>query len=93
MQSDWGIDQGWLLSAVANASDSKYALPDSGTTNALRPATLQELELAKKIRVDLASGGTRLHVNQYGTLLSAQVCQVIIPAGYLVQWGFSIVWK
>ena len=41
----------------------------------------------------MASGGTELHVNRYGTLLSTAPCQVIVPAGYLVQLGFSIAWK
>ena len=66
---------------------------DSGATNALRPATVQELEVARKIKVDLAAGGTYLHINEHGTLLSSQPCQVILPAGYLVQLGFAITWR
>ena len=34
----YGIDRGWLISAVNSASDGNYALVDSGATNALRPA-------------------------------------------------------
>ena len=88
-----GIDKGWLISAVNSASDSNFALVDSGATNGLRPATSQELEGARRIKVDLAAGGTHLHINEHGTLLSAQPRQVILPAGYLVQLGFSITWR
>ena len=90
--SGFGIDRGWLMSAVANASDPLYAVVDSGATNALRPADPGEVAESQVIRVDLASGGTQLHINKHGTLLSEAACQVIIPAGYLVQLGFSIVW-
>ena len=61
-------------------------------TNALRPARDEELRDARVIKVDLASGVTELHINKCG-LLSSHPCQVIIPAGYLVQLGFSIAWK
>ena len=72
---EWGIDRGWLISAVNSASDGRFALIDSGATNALRPAVASELESARRIKVDLASGGTHLHINEHGTLLSAQPCQ------------------
>ena len=85
------IDQSWLRSAVASASDPKFALVDSGATNALRPAKEGELGGSRVIRVDLASGATSFHVNRCGTLLSQLACQVIIPAGYLVQLGYSII--
>ena len=84
------LDKGWLMSAVATASDQQFALVDSGATNALRPARDEELKEARVIKVDLASGVTELHINKCGTLLSSSPCQVIIPAGYLVQLGFSI---
>ena len=90
---EWGIDRGWLMSAVASASDPNYTLIDSGATNALRPSKADELESAQLIKVDLASGSSQLHVNRFGTLLSEQPCQIILPAGYLVQLGFSITWK
>ena len=41
----------------------------------------------------LASGTTELRVNEFGTLLHAGPCQVIIPAAYLVELGFVIAWK
>ena len=78
-----GIDKSWLMPAVSSASDPMYALVDSGATNALRPAAGEEIEHARVIRVDLASGGTELHVNRHGTLLNRTPCQVILPAGYL----------
>ena len=81
------------MSAVATASDPQFALVDSGATNALRPARDDELKEARVIKVDLASGVTELHINKCGTLLSSAPCQIMIPAGYLVQLGFSIVWK
>ena len=87
------VDQGWLRSAVENASDPRYALVDSGATNALRPARAGELGGSRVIQVDLASGTTELHVNKYGTLLSPKAGQIIIPAGYLVQLGDSTLWK
>ena len=89
----FGVDWGWLVSAVTNASDPRYALIDSGATNALRPAEAEELLSSKVIKVDLASGATELHVTRHGTLLSRNPCQVIIPAGYLVQMGYAISWR
>ena len=65
---------------------------DSGATNALRFASSEELREAKSIRVDLASGVTELHVNEFGTLLSPVDCQLILPAGYLVHMGYRISW-
>ena len=91
--SELGIDEGWLRSAIVSAADQLFALVDSGATNALRPAKEGELREAKVIQVDLASGGTELHINRCGTLLSASPCQVIVPAGYLVQLGFGLSWK
>ena len=88
-----GIDRGWLIGAVKSASDPQYALIDSGATNALRPAKGDELQGSRVIKVDLASGATELHVNRHGTLLNAGPCQVILPAGYLVQMGYVITWK
>ena len=91
--SELGIDESWLRAAVVNAADQLFALVDSGATNALRPAKEGELARARVIKVDLASGGTELHVNCWGTLLSASPCQVIVPAGYLVQLGFGLTWR
>ena len=88
---DWSIDEAWLCSAM-NASSVEYVLIDSGATNALRYAGGDELREAKSIRVDLASGVTELHVNEFGTLLSPVDCQLILPAGYLVQMGYRISW-
>ena len=87
-----GINKGWLMSAVAHASDPQFALIDSGATNALRPAEGTEIAGAREISVDLASGVTNLHIDRYGTLLSTSPCQVILPAGYLVCLGFSLNW-
>ena len=86
------IDASWLLSVIESASDSNFALIDSGATNALRPATKEELQTCRVIRVDLASGTAELRVNQYGTLLHDGACQVIVPAGYLIEMGYSIKW-
>ena len=88
---EWNIDETWLCSAVS-ASNLEYALIDSGATNALRFACSEELRGAESIRVDLASGVTELHVNEYGTLLSPVDCQLILPAGYLVSMGYRISW-
>ena len=88
-----GLDLGWLVSAVASASDPTYALVDSGATNALRQAKEGEISAARVIQVDLASGAAELHISRHGTLLSLSLCQVILPAGYLVQLGYSISWK
>ena len=89
---DLCIDRGWLMSAVS-ASDPLFALVDSGATNALRQAEEGEICQARVIGVDLASGATKLHVNEYGTLLHEGPCQLILPACYLVQLGFLISWK
>ena len=75
------LGKGWLRTAVAHASDPAYVV-DS--------AERQELEHARVIRVDLASGMTELHVNRYGTLLSSTPCQVIIPAGSLCSWDLLV---
>ena len=89
-----GIDQSWLLSAVAFPSDNQFALIDSGATNGLRPAvSVEELQGSRVIHVDLASGTTQLRINDYGTLLTDGPCQVIVPAGYLVELGYAITWK
>ena len=87
------LDVTWLRSALISASDPSYCLVDSGATNALRPASEGELEGCRVIRVDLASGGTDLRVNEFGTLLHTGQCQVILPASYLVELGYSISWK
>ena len=63
---------------MANASDQKFALIDSRATNAWRPAREGELGGSRVIRTDLHS---------------QSACQVIIPAGYLVQLGYSITWR
>ena len=83
----------WVRSALANASNPDFCLVDSGATNALRPASKDELGTCRVIHVDLASGGAELMINDCGTLLHPGPCQVILPANYLVQLGFSIVWK
>ncbi|CAE7787133.1 RE1 [Symbiodinium sp. CCMP2592] len=87
------LDLTWLRSALTSASDPSFCLVDSGATNALRPACDQELQGCRVIHVDLASGGTDLRVNECGTLLHAGQCQVILPANYLIELGFSISWK
>ena len=81
------IDWSWIRSALTSASDPEYCLIDSGATNALRPASDRELESCRVIRVDLASGGTDLRINDFGTLLHRGQCQVILPASYLVELG------
>ncbi|CAE7427987.1 GIP [Symbiodinium sp. CCMP2592] len=87
------IDVSWLRSALVSASDPSFALIDSGATNALRPAGPGEADNCRVIRVDLASGGTELRVNAQGTLLHNGGCQVILPASYLVDLGYSICWR
>ena len=87
------VDESWIRSALASASNPDYCLIDSGATNALRPAAEEELSSGRAIRVDLASGMAELRINSYGTLLHAGPCQVILPANYLIQLGFSIVWR
>ena len=86
-------DWSWIRSALASASNPEYCLIDSGATNALRPAEAEELRAGKVIRVDLASGTTELRINEFGTLLHGGQCQVILPASYLVDLGYSISWK
>ncbi|CAE7227612.1 unnamed protein product [Symbiodinium necroappetens] len=87
------LDLSWLRSALTSASDPNYCLIDSGATNALRPASAGELEACKVIKVDLVSGTTELRINIYGTLLHGGTCQVILPASYLVDLGYTISWK
>ena len=90
---DVQIDRSWLLSAITGPSDTNFALVDSGATNAFRPACEVELKRGKPISVDLASGVAELRINDCGTLLHAGQCQVILPAGYLIELGFTISWK
>ena len=87
------LDLSWVCSALTSVSDTAYCLVDSGATNALRPADRMELDACRVIKVDLASGTTELRVNDYGTLLHSGACQVIIPAAYLIELGFSISWR
>ena len=93
LQVDEEVDLAWVRSALTNVSNPEFCLVDSGATNALRPASEQELGKCRVIHVDLASGGTELMINECGTLLHTGPCQVILPANYLVQLGFSIVWR
>ena len=90
---DSELDLAWLRSALTSASDPNYCLIDSGATNALRPAGVEELRTCQVIKVDLASGTTELRINDYGTLLHSGACQVILPASYLVDLGYTISWK
>ena len=81
----------WIRSALTNASNPEFCLLDSGATNALRPASKEELGTCRVIHVDLASGGTELMINECGTLstlLHPGPCQVVLPANYLVQMVF-----
>ena len=87
------LDLGRLVSALASASDPSYALVDSGATEALRPARDGEISAARVIQVDLASGAAELISASKKTLLSMIPCQVILPAGYLVQLGYSVSWR
>ena len=87
------LDLAWLRSALTSASDPNYCLIDSGATNALRPAGAEELQTCQAIKVDLASGTTELRINGHGTLLHNGACQVILPASYLVDLGYTISWK
>ena len=87
------LDLSWIRSAITSASDPNYCLVDSGATNALRPAGPEELRDCRTIRVDLASGETELRINDQGTLLHVGLCQVILPANYLVDLGYSISWR
>ena len=93
LDSDVEIDSSWLLSAISGPADKSFALIDSGATNALRPASECELSGGRVIKVDLASGVTELRINECGTLLHSGPCQVIIPAGYLIDLGYSLTWK
>ncbi|CAE6948457.1 GIP [Symbiodinium sp. CCMP2592] len=93
LRVDDEVDLAWVRSALTNASNPDFCLVDSGATNALRPASDQEIGTCRTIHVDLASGGTELLINESGTLLHSGPCQVILPASYLIQLGFSIVWK
>ncbi|CAE7521159.1 RE2 [Symbiodinium sp. CCMP2592] len=90
---DLAIDRAWLLSAMASASDPDFALVDSGATNGLRQAEPGEWERTRAIQVDLASGVAELHIDERGTLLSQAPCQVIVPAGYLIELGYVVSWK
>ena len=89
----FGIDRSWLISAIASASDPAYALVDSGATNGLRQAEPGEWARTRAIKVDLASGVAELHIDERGTLLSSEPCQVIVPAGYLIELGYTVSWK
>ena len=75
LEGDWDegelhVTEEWLFSAISGVSDQRYALVDSGATNALRQAEPGELLESKRIRVELASGVADLHVTSQGTLLT-----------------------
>ena len=93
VRAECELDFSWLRSALLSASDPGFCLIDSGATNALRPAGEGESENCRVIRVDLASGGTELRINDFGTLLHHGECQVILPASYLVDLGYVISWR
>ena len=56
----------------------------------LAQANEGEISASWVIQVDLASGAAKLHTSRQ---VSLSPCQVILPAGYLVQLGYTISWK
>ena len=69
-----------------------YGLVDSGATTAVRTGHSHELQEALPVTVQLAVGEATMSANKYGTLLSPDQIQPIIPMSSLAALGCVISW-
>ena len=69
-----------------------YGLVDSGATTAVRTGHSYELQEALPVTVQLAVGEAAMSANKYGTLLSPDQIQPIIPMSSLAALGCVISW-
>ena len=83
----------------ANPQDGRTGLLDSGASHPFRVASQEEIDMAKRVRVQLADGGeVVLAQNRGGTLLAAapkegDSATPIVPLGALVQdLGCDVSW-
>ena len=73
----------------------KKGLLDSGATHPLRPAILDELERAQKVKVTLAGDAQQETCQaQNGTILVDGDTQIIVPMGRIIQQlGLTVEWS
>ena len=69
-----------------------YGLLDSGATAALRTGSQAEISVATAVSVQLAVGEARMFANAYGTLLTPNEIQPILPMAFLPDLGCSVTW-
>ena len=77
---------GHRLQSLPESRDSpSFGLVDSGATVAARTGLPGELEEACPVTVQLAVGEVAMRANKYGTLLSPDSIQPIVPAGVSIR--------
>ena len=69
-----------------------FGLIDSGATAALRTGSQSEVAAATPVSVQLAVGEARMFANAYGTLLTPDDVQPILPMAFLPDLGCSMTW-
>ena len=73
----------------------KKGLLDSAATHPLRPAILDELERAQKVKVTLAGDAQQeMSQAQNGTIFVDGDSQIVVPVGMIIQQlGFTVEWS
>ena len=81
-----------LQSLPASRDSPSFGLVDSGATVAARTGLPGELEEACPVTVQLAVGEVAMRANKYGTLLSPDSIQPIVPMSSSAALGCVITW-
>ena len=74
------------------AEGASHGLIDSGATAALRTGSQAEIAAATPVSVQLAVGEARMFANAYGTLLTPDSVQPILPMAFLPDLGCTMTW-
>ena len=74
------------------AEGAAHGLIDSGATAALRTGSQTEIAAATPVSVQLAVGEARMFANAYGTLLTPNNVQPILPMAFLPDLGCTMTW-
>ena len=77
---------------LSQGEGTGYGLIDSGATAALRTGSQAEIAAATAVSVQLAVGKARMFANAYGTLLTPNEVQPILPMAFLPDLGCSMTW-
>lgn len=79
------------LRRVGSADSGRWLL-DGGATHALRPCDDQEWQQGEAVSVVLAHGSVEMKQNTWGTLLTRERVQPILPLVKIAALGFNITW-